>query len=44
MDINGVLNQAEESLFTEDVTEIELILVKVEETASRITAAMMTPA
>jgi molecular chaperone DnaK len=44
MDINGVLNQAEESLFAEDPTEIELVLVKVEEAASRITAAMMTPA
>ena len=44
MEINGILNQAEESLFTEDLTEIELILVRVEETASRITAAMMTPA
>lgn len=44
MEINGILNQAEESLFTEDTTEIELVLVRVEEAASRITAAMMTPA
>lgn len=44
MEINGILNNAEESLFTDDKTEIELILVKVEETASRITAAMLTPA
>ncbi|CAN5573222.1 molecular chaperone DnaK [soil metagenome] len=42
MEINSVLNQAEESLLSEDTTEIELILVKVEEAASRITAAMMT--
>ena len=44
MEINGVLNRAEESLFTEDPSEIELVLVNVEEAASRITAAMMTPA
>jgi len=44
MEINGTLNNAEESLFTDDKMEIELILVKVEETASRITAAMLTPA
>lgn len=44
MEINGILNQAEESLFTDDKTEIELVLVRVEEAASRITAAMMTPA
>jgi molecular chaperone DnaK len=43
-EINGILNNAEESLFTDDKTEIELILVKVEETASRITAAMLTAA
>jgi molecular chaperone DnaK len=42
-EINGILNNAEESLFTDDKTEVELILVKVEETASRITAAMLTP-
>lgn len=42
MEINGILNNAEESTFTDDKTEIELILVKVEETASRITAAMLT--
>ncbi|HQU94001.1 MAG TPA: molecular chaperone DnaK [Pyrinomonadaceae bacterium] len=41
-EINGILNNAEESLFTDDKTEVELILVKVEETASRITAAMLT--
>jgi molecular chaperone DnaK len=44
MEINGILTQAEESLFTEDTTEIELVLGRVEEAASRITAAMMTPA
>ncbi|MEP7148631.1 MAG: molecular chaperone DnaK [Acidobacteriota bacterium] len=43
-EINGILNDAEESLSTEDATEIGLILVRVEETASRITAAMMSPA
>ena len=42
MQINGILNNAEESLFTDDKTEIELILVKVEETASRITASMLS--
>jgi len=44
VEINGILNQAEESLFTEDTAEIELVLGRVEEAASRITAAMMTPA
>jgi hypothetical protein len=44
MEINGILNKAEESLFTEDVNELESLLVQVEGTASRITAAMMTPA
>ncbi len=44
MEINGTLNEAEEFLFTEDKDEIEMVLVRVEETASRITAAMMTPA
>lgn len=44
MEINAVLNQAEESLFTDDKAELESILTRVEETASRITAAMMTPA
>jgi molecular chaperone DnaK len=44
MEINSILNNAEESLFTDDKTEIELILLKVEETASRITAAMLAPA
>jgi molecular chaperone DnaK len=42
MEINTTLNNAEESLFTDDKTEIELILLKVEETASRITASMLT--
>ena len=42
MAINQTLNNAEESLFTDDKTEIELILVKVEETASRITASMLS--
>jgi molecular chaperone DnaK len=42
MAINQTLNNAEESLFTDDKMEIELILVKVEETASRITASMLS--
>lgn len=42
IEINGILNNAEESLFTDDKTEVELILVKVEDTASRITSAMLT--
>lgn len=41
-EINGVLNNAEESLASDDVNEINLVLVKVEETASRITASMLT--
>lgn len=41
-EINGILNNAEESLESNDKTEIELVLVKVEETASRITASMLT--
>lgn len=43
-EINGILNNAQESLSSDDQTEIELVLVKVEETASRITASMLTPA
>lgn len=42
-EINGILNNAEESLITDDLNEVKLILVKVEETASRITASMLTP-
>ncbi|MGQ0543003.1 MAG: molecular chaperone DnaK [Blastocatellia bacterium] len=41
-EINGILNNAEESLISEDKIEIDLILVKVEETASRITASMLS--
>lgn len=41
-EINGILNNAEESLQTDDLNEVKLILVKVEETASRITASMLT--
>ncbi len=44
IEINGILNKAEESLFTENLGELERLLVQVEEAASRITAAMMTPA
>ena len=40
-EINGVLNDAKESLTTDDVDEVKLILVKVEETATRITASML---
>ena len=43
-EINGILNNAEESLRSNDKDEIELVLVKVEETASRITASMLAPA
>lgn len=43
-EINGILNNAEESLKSTDKDEIDLILVKVEETASRITASMLAPA
>src|SRR6187549_528748 len=42
MEINGVLNSAEGTLASEDVAEIGQVLTKVEEAASRITAAMMT--
>ena len=42
IEINGVLNNAEESLTSDDINEIQLILVKVEETASKITASMLT--
>ncbi len=41
-EINSILNNAQESLASDDKTEIELVLVKVEETASRITASMLT--
>jgi molecular chaperone DnaK len=41
-EINGILNDAEDSLETDDINEVKLILVKVEETASRITASMLT--
>src|SRR5829696_1142144 len=44
MEINGVLNQAEELLFAEDSAELDNALIRVEGTASRITAAMMAPA
>src|SRR5687767_4194655 len=44
MEINSILNNAEEAVFTVDKAEIEQLLTRVEETASRITAAMMTPA
>ena len=44
MEINGILNNAEESLGAEDVAEIERVLAEVEAAASRITASMMTPA
>lgn len=41
-EINGILNNAEETLNTDDLNEVKLILVRVEETASRITASMLT--
>ncbi|MEO8648041.1 MAG: Hsp70 family protein, partial [Acidobacteriota bacterium] len=42
MEINGVLNNAEDSLASDDIQELKLIMVKVEETASRITASMLS--
>jgi molecular chaperone DnaK len=42
MEINGVLNRAEESLGSADMSQIGAELSRVEETAGRITAAMMT--
>ncbi|MFN2412441.1 MAG: molecular chaperone DnaK [Pyrinomonadaceae bacterium] len=42
-EINGILNNAEGSLFSDDVTELRLLMSKVEQTAGRITAAMLTP-
>jgi molecular chaperone DnaK len=41
-EINGILNNAEASLALENTEEIKLVLVKVEETAGRITASMLT--
>lgn len=40
-ELNGIFNDAEESLATDDITEIQLVLVKVEEAAARITASML---
>ena len=40
--MNGILNNAEESMFTDDITEIQLVSTKVEEVASKITAAMLS--
>jgi hypothetical protein len=40
--INNILNNAEESLASADLANVKLVMVKVEETASRITAAMLT--
>jgi len=44
MEINAVLNKAEESLYTENIGELSSLIGKVEDAAGRITAAMMTPA
>ena len=41
-EINGILNDAEQALGSEDKAHLEAIVVKVEETASRITASMLT--
>jgi molecular chaperone DnaK len=41
-EINGILSNAEDSLKADDVNEVKLTLVKVEETAGRITASMLT--
>ena len=43
MEINGVLNRAEELLYTEDIDALSSLISKVEDAAGRITAAMMTP-
>jgi molecular chaperone DnaK len=43
-EINGILQSAEDSLDTEDIEEIKLLLSTVEETAGRITASMLAPA
>jgi molecular chaperone DnaK len=43
MEINGVLNKAEELLYTEDIDALSSLISKVEDAAGRITAAMMTP-
>lgn len=40
-EINGILNNAEESLSVGDKSEIDLLLVKVEQTAATITESMM---
>ena len=44
MEINGVLNKAEESLHSASVDDLFSLIGKVEEAAGRITAAMMSPA
>ncbi len=44
MELNGILNEAEEFLLADDRGEIDAVLLRVEEAASRITAAMMAPA
>ena len=41
-EINGILNQAESALGSENKAELDAMVVKVEETASRITASMLT--
>jgi len=41
-EINGILNNAEGGLGLEDKAELEALLLKVEETSSRITASMLT--
>jgi molecular chaperone DnaK len=41
-EINGILNDAEQALGSEDRAQLEAVVVKVEETASRITASMLT--
>ena len=41
-EINGILNDAEQALGSEDKGHLEAVVIKVEETASRITASMLT--
>ena len=43
MEINAVLNKAEELMYTESMDELRSLISKVEDAAGRITAAMMTP-
>jgi molecular chaperone DnaK len=41
-EVNGKLNEAEETLASNDLTEIHSVIIKVEEVSSKITEAMLT--